>query len=311
MTEEIQHYVKCPLCSSKDYFIKYHFSKNRYNHNYFITHSWDGGHNVELTIVKCMNCNFVYQNPIFKDEFLNSLYPETIIPTELTNKDFTRNYDFLYSLIFKHQSKKKNLISIDIGTRYGQLPNFLKTKSYTSIGIEMNNACVLAAKKYGINDIYCGKIGDIKTILNSYQADTIDLITMIDVIEHLTDINEDFKIISSLQKKDQLLCFTTMFNDSIGGFLFGKEWYYIHAQHTLYFSKKTIKLFLKKYDYELIEYFHVPLHKSFLHVFKEFFKLIKHKLQIWFHKDENNKKWFAENRPHCLDLITVIAKKIK
>jgi hypothetical protein len=30
MTEEIQHYVKCPLCSSKDYFTKYHFSKNRY-----------------------------------------------------------------------------------------------------------------------------------------------------------------------------------------------------------------------------------------------------------------------------------------
>lgn len=303
-----QKEVRCIFCSENNFKIVYNFPSNRYNHNYYITHSWDGGKSVGLRIVKCKNCSLKYQNPIFKDEYLDLLYPQSIIPEKLDLTHFDKNFTYMWNKCSSFL-KKETVFSVDIGTRYGGLPNFLQEKKIHAIGIEMNPACVKAAIDYGFKDIHCGKINNLASILDSYKRKDADLITMIDVIEHLTDINKDFEIISSLQVSGQILVITTMFNDSVGGLLFGKEWYYIHAQHTLYFSKKTITQFLEKYNYEVLTMDNIPLYKSFIHFPKEFIKLLKHKWNLLVNTKFPTKQWFADNRPHCLDLITVIARK--
>lgn len=122
-----QREAKCAICSSGDFKIVYEFLPNRYDHGNFITHSWDGGMSVGLTIVKCKNCGFIYQNPIFKDEYLSLLYPESIIPERLDEKNYSENYSFYGIFIEPNLSKKENF-AIDIGARFGSLSAFLQKK---------------------------------------------------------------------------------------------------------------------------------------------------------------------------------------
>lgn len=310
MSLEFQRDVNCPMCDNNNFKEIYNYKPGRYNHTNYITHSWDGGLAVGLKIVKCNDCGFKYQNPIFKDEKLHLLYPESIVPKKINFSYYDDNrYHILWSEVEQFFKDAQSRLSIDIGTRFGALPVFLSKKGFKSVGIEMNKACVNAAKEYGLKDIYCAKIDNLNSILDVYDRKDVDLITMIDVIEHLTNPNEDFKLISSIQKRGQILLLTTMFDDSIGGLLFGKEWYYIHAQHTLYFSRKTIKDFLNKHNYELVKIIHIPLSKSILHFPIELVKYIQHNFNLIRKPKFKAKKWFAVDRPHCLDLMTVIARK--
>lgn len=121
--------------------------------------------------------------------------------------------------------------------------------------------------------------------------------------------NKDFKQLSSFQKSRRIFILTTMFDDSIGGKLFGENWHYIHSQHTMYFSRKTIRQFLEKHGYEVVTIDIIPLYKSLIHFPKEFFKLLKHKWHLLMKTKFESKKWFADDRPHCLDLMNVVAIK--
>ncbi len=305
-----QRHVNCPMCDANDFKEIYHFEPNYYNHQYYITPSWDGEVEVGLTIVKCKSCDFKYQNPIFKDDSLYLLYPEGDIPKQLSAENYNRNFSTIWNLLKPYQASfKNNMFALDIGTRYGALPKFLQDKGMQAVGLEMNQACVNAAVNYGFKDIYCGRIDSINDLLVKYNRTNVDVILMVDVIEHLTNPDKDFSLIASAQKQGQILLLTTMFDDSIGGLLFGKNWYYIHGQHTMYFSRKTITQFLAKHGYEVVTIDIIPLYKSFVHFPKEFLKLLKHKIHLLFKTKFEPKKWFAEDRPHCLDLMNVVAIK--
>jgi 2-polyprenyl-3-methyl-5-hydroxy-6-metoxy-1,4-benzoquinol methylase len=310
MNKSVQHHVNCPLCNANDFKVIHHFKPNYYNHQYYTTPSWDGGVEVSLTIVKCKACGFKYQNPIFNDESLYLLYPESDIPKELNPENYNRNFSAIWNLLKPYQSAaKEKMFALDIGTRYGALPKFLQDQGMMAVGLEMNQACVNAAINYGFKDIFCGKIDSIPDVLSKYNRKDVDVILMVDVIEHLTNPSMDFRLIASAQKPGQILLLTTMFDDSVGGLLFGKEWYYIHGQHTMYFSRKTITQFLAKQGYEVVTIDIIPLYNSFVHFPKEFLKLVKHKWHLFMKTKFEPKKWFADDRPHCLDLMNVVAIK--
>jgi 2-polyprenyl-3-methyl-5-hydroxy-6-metoxy-1,4-benzoquinol methylase len=300
----------CIICGSKDKKIKHHFPANRYDHSKFITHSWDGGKDVELTIVACNSCGFLYQSPIFKDEYISCLYPTSIIPEKLddSNMDFARA-DYFVNLVKPYLKKINNPFALDIGTRYGALPMSMRKAGIESVGIDFNPACVKASQKFGFEHIYNYKITETPKLLKHYNREKFNLITMVDVIEHLTHAEQDFELISSLQGKGDVFMATTMFTDSLGYWLFGKEWYYIHAQHTLYFSRANIKRFLLKYGYEVKQVVNIPRYKSITIVAEETLKYFKHKAELRNKKPVEKKTWFATNRPHCFDLMTVIAVK--
>src|SRR5882762_3399427 len=103
-----QREVNCAVCSQNNYRVVWKFSPGRYDHKNFITHSWDGGKDVGLTIVKCNNCGFIYQDPIFKDEQLHLLYPESIIPEKLDDSNFNKHFSHLYNSVKPFLTDKEN-----------------------------------------------------------------------------------------------------------------------------------------------------------------------------------------------------------
>ena len=312
--EEIQEYKDCNICGSKEFKVIYYFHPHYYDHKKFITHSWDGEKEIGLQIVKCKKCKLIYQNPSINEDGLKYIYPESIITGKLDYENLVSNHKFghLLDVISNYypNPKNKNLTFLDVGTRFGVLPELLSKKGFNSIGIEMNAQCVKSARDSGFKFIYQGKIDDLKKISENVSIARYNLVVLVDVIEHLLNPFEELENIAKFQKKGDRIIITTMDVDSLGHKIFKKEWYYIHSQHTFYFNIKTIKLLFAKLGYDIEYKFQIPAYKTITILGKELLKYFKHKIERNRIKDYKGEKiWFADNRPHLFDLFTIVLEK--
>jgi len=306
----------CNLCGSHKYKELHYYPPNYYNHTNFETYSWDGNMDMDLKIVKCSNCKLVYQNPCFNSNGLKFLYPTEIIPDILDYENLLHNHKFHYLLgiidKFYPHPNTNNYTMLDFGTRYGVLPELLFNKGFKAFGLELNKKCVSAALKSGFKNIHQGTIDNLGEISNELKINRINLAVLVDVIEHLLNPMEELKKIAKFQDTGDRMIITTMNINSLGYKLFKSYWYYIHAQHTYYFSEKTLARLFNKLGYEVECVFQVDKIKNLTIFHKELVKWLKHKIErIKYRNDKNLKKklWFATNRPSLFDIFTIVVRK--
>ena len=135
-----------------------------------------------------------------------------------------------------------------------------------------------------------------------------NIVVLNDVIEHLINPKKDLLKISNYQNICDIIIITTPNIDSIGYKIFKKYWYYIHGQHTFYFTPETISLLANKINYELEFEYSIPFFKNYKIIFSNFLKLFIHIFELNF-LTFKDKKWFAKNRPYLYDTITLVLKK--
>lgn len=304
----------CAICNSAEYTVVHHFPKEFYSHDRYITHSWDGGFKTELQIVKCKNCGLVYQNPCFNEAGLQYLYPESIIAEKLDYKKLMSEHKFSYftdTIISKFypSPREKKYTAVDIGTRFGVLPELLAQRGFNAFGIEYNAKCVESARASGFTHIHQGTINDLQSLCASEGIGIIDLVILIDVIEHLLHPMKDFTEISKLQNSGGRILVTTMDLDSTGYKLFGQYWYYLHAQHTYYFTRESMKLMFDKLGYDVEAVYQIPKYKNLTILWGEYKKLRRHKKERESPVHSGPKKWFAADRPTLFDLFTFVLRK--
>ena len=106
---------------------------------------------------------------------------------------------------------------------------------------------------YGINkyqvNLKQGTINDVD-INNKY-----DLISLWDVLEHVTDLNFTLKKIKTLSKKKTILIINVPNIDSLACRIMKTKWPFYLNVHLYYFNQDTIESILNKYDYSLIKHF--------------------------------------------------------
>jgi len=314
--ENIRELKTCNICNNEKFKVLHHYAAGYYNHNKYITHSWDGGLDIDLQIVKCKNCGLVYQNPCFNTNGLKYLYPKSTIPKILNYNDLMLNHKFHFLIdniipqFYPTPNKTKPTLA-DIGTRYGVLPELLSKKGFNAFGIEYNSKCVESARESGFKHIFEGTINNLGNICKQNSIKQINLVILVDVIEHLLNPTEDFNNISKLQQVGDRIIISTMNFNSLGYKLFKSDWYFIHSQHTYYFDNKSMTKFAKKIGYEIEYTFQIDKIKNITILPHEIKKYIKHKLENKRSKVLlDKKKWFATNRPSLFDnFITVLKKK--
>ncbi|MDG1261968.1 MAG: class I SAM-dependent methyltransferase [Flavobacteriales bacterium] len=303
--------VSCVNCGSDDHDVVHHFDQEYYNHDKFETYSWDGGVPLDLTIVKCKGCETVFQSPRFCEESLHYLYPNHPLPEKLSYKRQMQNhkFHFLIDMIREHGTKSLHeKTAVDLGTRYGVLPELLANEGYRAMGVEMNLKCVKIANQAGFEHVHQGTIADIDRLTKQQGMDRVNLVTMVDIVEHLLDPRRDFELISRHQQSGDQIFISTMDVESLGHKIFGKNWYFLHAQHTYYFSEKMLGDLLDKFGYD-IQYVHrIAKFKNLSILPKE---LKKHNALRAPGNSErtNSKRWFAEYRPSLFDYINIVAVK--
>lgn len=258
----------CLNCEKSDYNKVYQWEKNYYDHKKIETCSWDGRQSIDLQVVKCNNCQLVYTNPAFKSEHLDMVYPADLDDDQDDNKNlpFKKKWTELANIISSHL--KEDTIICDIGTRYGQFPDFLKKKGYNAFGIDLNPTFVSIGQSKNF-PIYEGRIESLQQICKKLELKRINAFVLDDVLEHLCYPRKELEILSSYQQSGDFLFLRQMDYNSLGRKIYGKNWYYFQpAAHMVYFSEETIKPFLDKLGYEVLEIKKSTILESLLYLSK-------------------------------------------
>jgi hypothetical protein len=305
----------CNFCGSESHRVMHHFEKNFYPHAAYITFPWDGNHSAELTIAQCANCGLVYQNPRFKAEHLGEVY--TVMdakPIDLNKAVAQHKFKPLIDLIKKNVNPRSlhSTVSLDIGTRYGLLPEVLRREGFQAFGIEFNASCVEAARVSGFQNVFQGTIESVPEWMEQQQLKRLELITMTDVIEHLLDPMSDLQLLSKFQDSGDHMVIQTIDVSSWGHRLFGKWWYHFHAQHTYYFDIPMLRKYYDRVGYDVVDVLKVkPLNNLTLlpSVWKAFNRHKTNRKEALNGKVPAEKMWYASDKPTLFDIITIVARK--
>jgi len=217
--------INCNLCGKKD--DEFLFEKNGYR------------------VVKCRNCGLVYVNPQPEEDEIEKFYEGhqkfyiKRYPTKLKSK--LREARREINRIKRILPYKKGIRLLDIGCGCGFLLKEGKSLGWEVTGIEICEEEVeFAIKQFGVNVIK-GNFLDLNI------EGKFDVITMFDLIEHLTNPSECFKKCYSLLKENRFLIIATPDVEHQNVKKEGKNWgHFKPPEHLFYFSLKTLKKMCEK-----------------------------------------------------------------
>ncbi|MFC1699095.1 class I SAM-dependent methyltransferase [Candidatus Omnitrophota bacterium] len=206
-----------------------------------------------LTLVKCLSCGLVQaDNPSatfdleYYDYYHN--YYQNIADLkedEVYNPiDATRHIDLLNRL----ENYRKNNALLDIGCGIGHLLHMAKKMNWQARGIEVAPYAVEICQRFNIDVDCC----DLLSL--DLENDRYDAITMFGVLEHLTQPKEYLLKVHDILRKDGIFIVTTLNFNCLTKLLLQKRWSQIDEEHLFYFTPQTIRLFLKKCNFRIIDF---------------------------------------------------------
>ena len=234
-----------PICLSTD--IKLRYKKNlpaiQNVAEYSITHSELGIH---LDIWECSRCRlaFIFDKAT-AGELVKSYQRDRDETIYLQEKD--GRIKSAHKIIGKIKKIKPREHLLDIGCGTGIFISEAQKYGYEAWGIEpapVNEQTQGASPKI-INN-YLEKAH--AELPNNY----FDIITMFDVIEHLTDPHLNLKIINTKLKAGGLLVLSTPNWSSWLARLAKEKWYAIQPHHLYYFSKKNLVPLLNSHGFRIL-----------------------------------------------------------
>ncbi|TAL61181.1 MAG: class I SAM-dependent methyltransferase [Bacteroidetes bacterium] len=211
-----------------------------------------------FSIVRCTNCKMVYVNPRLNDVVIREIYRKNYfikkdysfndfgygnydLTAHLRDKTFNRWYAAFAPFLMTHRGK-----AMDVGCATGRFLNILKNKGWEANGIELDvdryNA--LLAKKFRVKNI---------PIEDYDRNEQYELITLFDVIEHITHLDACFKKLNLMLSDKGSIVMVTPNIESFQKKLFGKKWFQFKPwEHISYFSPKTVHRLAERFGFKII-----------------------------------------------------------
>ena len=211
-----------------------------------------------FNIVSCTNCKMVYVNPRLKDDLIRTIYKKNYfikkdysfsdfgygdyeLTAHLRDKTFNRWYAEFAPFLLRQQGK-----AMDVGCATGRFLNILQNKGWDTNGLELDvdmyNA--LLAKGFSVKN----------TPVEEYDLpEQYDLITLFDVIEHVTRLEDCFKKLYQMLTNNGSLVMVTPNITSFQKKVFGKKWFQFKPwEHISYFSPETMERLANRHGLKII-----------------------------------------------------------
>lgn len=242
----LQELKTCPLCQSVDIFLKIkgNFDPSAISgKNFKIT---DSNYGSMWTFFQCLNCGFVFSNPTLREEDLIEFY------SSLEDKEYSQEADgraknFVPTLKYLEKMEIPDKTLLDVGAASGIFMNLAKKHGYQVEGIEPSGSLVEEAKsRYGLN-LFKG------TVEQFPQSKKFSIITLLDVLEHLTQPVPFMKKIASLVKKDGIVVIVTPDIDSTMLKVVGNRWWHYRVAHVNFFNLTSLTHLLSEMGFEIIK----------------------------------------------------------
>ncbi|WP_086047946.1 class I SAM-dependent methyltransferase [Hugenholtzia roseola] len=188
-------------------------------------------------LVKCNQCGFVFIRKIPTLEELTRFYSGYGSEHFLSPITIKRYHQLLDQF---EKYRKTNRI-LDVGCGVGHLLSVAKERGWEVYGVEFGQAACEVARKKGI-EMQEGRL-DAKL----YPAESFDVITSIEVIEHINYPREEVAQIHTLLRKGGLFyCTTPNFNSLMRHYLKADFNVINYPEHLGYFTPKTLSQLLEK-----------------------------------------------------------------
>jgi SAM-dependent methyltransferase len=137
---------------------------------------------------------------------------------------------------------------LDVGCAMGFSLDEAKNRGWNPYGIDISRyACKIARQNFGDN-VYIGEF--LKTDL---PRDFFYAVTMHDFMEHLDKPDCAISKAKNILKKGGILVIVTPSTSSLTAKIFGRFWPHIKFEHKIYMNPYNISVFLRRYNFRVLE----------------------------------------------------------
>lgn len=244
--------IPCPLCAASTYYVVYPGKFPETLSHEFLTEVYRSSSDQTLfeQVVRCQECGLVYLNPRLRSDLIVGSYADGedrafIEQDGLRIRTFTEALKKLrdeYDLQFSPETKV-----LDIGCAGGAFLRSARDCRLSAIGIEPSRWLGDYARKTHGLDVRSGVLSDF-----SFPAESFDLITLWDVIEHVPDPKVELQSIHILLKPDGIFVVNYPDFGSLPARLLGRKWPFLLSVHLVYYTPETIRRQLLKSGFQVI-----------------------------------------------------------
>ncbi|MBF0538680.1 MAG: class I SAM-dependent methyltransferase [Nitrospirae bacterium] len=199
--------------------------------NFAIT---DPNYGITSAIYRCQGCGFL-QCAQLNDTLQ---YYRTLKDEEYDNSAQHRLHqaDKLLQTVTRY---KKSGSLLDVGAGTGYLLQQAQLLGFETVGVEPSSWLCEKAVKKGLN-VLCG------VLPNPVLSPPYDVVTLIDVIEHVTNPVDVLSSVTGVMAGDAIGVLVTPDVESLAARLTGRRWWHYRVAHVGYFTRKTISLALDR-----------------------------------------------------------------
>ena len=238
--------IPCPVCQTKEYTVlrPAQYPSGVSNENLCAVYLASSDRVLMDQLVQCRNCSLVYLNPRIDQAIILNGYKNAVDPT-FTEQNVQRIKTFKRSLSYILSRYEINVDLqtrvLDIGCAGGAFPKAASDLGFSVTGVEPSSWLAEYGKKTYNLDIRTGLLSE-----QEFAKASFDIITLWDVIEHLTDPDEVIRQVNHLLKDKGVLIVNYPNYASLMRWLLGMKWPFFLNVHLLYFTPTTIKHFLEE-----------------------------------------------------------------
>lgn len=205
-------------------------------------------------VYRCRSCGIAFRFPLPTKDEIAGYYTEDYYSGKSrysyvdernvrgSNLVWRRRIKKLIDIYTRENSKKPKTI-LDVGCSFGGLLDEARNFGLQPYGVEISEYSANYARSRGIQ-VFVGDISDIDIGRNRF-----DIITLIEVIEHLHDPVSVIKKVYNANTEGGVLLVQTANIDGLQSKFWGGNYHYYLPGHLHYFSNTTLRNLLKEVGY--------------------------------------------------------------
>ena len=244
--------VPCTLCGGADYEIvsPARFDQDVTSDDLRKVYSASSDHILLDQLVRCHSCGLVYVNPRIEESALLESYASAVDPVFVSQNServatFKRSLKWICKAAGVVPSRELSLL--DVGCAGGA---FLKAASdfgFKVTGIEPSRWMGDYARSlYNVN------VQEGTLTQDMFRRETFDIVTLWDVIEHLSHPHEVLQTVHDCLKPGGLLVVTYPDIGSTAARILGSHWPFYLSVHLSYYNRETMREQLRRASFNVL-----------------------------------------------------------
>ena len=202
---------------------------------------------------KCKNCFLIFVWPIpqhavdlySQDYFDGAKHGFGYVDYEEDKSAMTGTFNAYLERIERFIPKKGRIL--DVGAATGFFLRLALERGWGASGIEISNYAANIARQKGLNVIS----GTLET--TDFSLSIFDVITLWDVIEHLSDPKTHLIAANKILKKGGIIAINTPDAGSFAAKLLGKHWHLlVPPEHLVIFNQRNLSMLLKSCGFDVL-----------------------------------------------------------